>query len=140
MAKASAVGSPAASASLAAILLNVLLPLKPLLLIVVPESIKRSPASARDNCSGLHKAQTKKKSRLADIWWWIERTCDQTHSANVTETFLFHDGVLYRASGSESETVSVAANVSANVATSAAYYGPASGSESDHVALLGTWK
>ena len=38
------------------------------------------------------------------MWRWMERTCDQTHSANVTETFLFHDSFLYRGSGSGSET------------------------------------
>jgi hypothetical protein len=70
----------------------------------------------------------------------MERTCDQTHSANVTETFLFHDSFLYRGSGSGSETAFVAANVSASVARSAAYCGLVSGSGSDHVALLGTLK
>jgi hypothetical protein len=60
MAKASAVGSPAASASLAT-LLNELLPLKPLLLMIVPECIKRQPASARDNISRPGKSANKKK-------------------------------------------------------------------------------
>ena len=65
MAKASTVGSPAASASLAATLLNEL-PLKPLLLMVVPECIMRHPASATDNISRQDECINETEGIMAD--------------------------------------------------------------------------
>ena len=62
MAKASAVGSPAASASLAAILLKALLPLKPLLLILRVQKVSSTVRHQRQTTVlVLTKAQTTQK-------------------------------------------------------------------------------